>query len=547
MEKTNEVNLTSRYVKDLFNLDLLILNKQNSRGLLPVTNLNIFESSTKNFDPSGLFSTEIFGAVGSDARNTTFGYIELNTTVLHPLVFQHLVGLKALYGHIMAGKKYAKFNRNTGDFELATMDTGETGYVFFIKHIPLLKLDADDSDQRATRIAMIEKYGGSDSMLSRWLVLPAGYRDYYVDDNGVPKEDEVNDLYRKLMNTQNVLGNIKTTPSSEHTIDNIRYRVQQMVLDIYEQFRNVIFDGKHKRFLNSFVKRAVAYSTRNVITPSLSYVTNIYDDSGPTMDDTILGLFQFIKAITPITMNKLSTVFISRIFSEDTDSALLVNPDTLRSEVVSVSNFEKNKWLTMEGLEKIIDKMRRTEVRSEPVMVSGKYLLLVHDYRNTITPIWNTDNMDESLDKAYLRPITYYEMLYLAISHIDKPVPGIATRYPVIVQGSTYPSFTYVQTTENPRKITYVSDGRSMKLIEYPNYNEHYVDGMSVSSQHLGPLGGDFDGDKVSYTAFFKEGSVKEISKILNDKRFYLNTSGRLTYPPLTDTLEYVVSSMLVA
>ena len=74
--------------KTPFNIDLLILDKNKTKQLKPITKLNIFETSSQNFDPDGLYSTEIFGPVGSELRNDSFAYIDLKIKILHPLVYQ---------------------------------------------------------------------------------------------------------------------------------------------------------------------------------------------------------------------------------------------------------------------------------------------------------------------------------------------------------------------------------------------------------------------------------------------------------------------------
>ena len=40
--------------------------------------------SKGTYHPDGLFSNEIFGAEGTPERNKTFGFISLNTKVIHP-------------------------------------------------------------------------------------------------------------------------------------------------------------------------------------------------------------------------------------------------------------------------------------------------------------------------------------------------------------------------------------------------------------------------------------------------------------------------------
>ena len=83
-------------------------------GARPVTSLAIHTPSSTEFHPDGLFSEEIFGMIGSEERlKTAFGYIELNTVILAPVIYRHLVKLSAFYEDIMAGKSYAIFDDKT--------------------------------------------------------------------------------------------------------------------------------------------------------------------------------------------------------------------------------------------------------------------------------------------------------------------------------------------------------------------------------------------------------------------------------------------------
>ena len=79
----------------LFNIDILAPNDAAVQYLGEIVNPNIFESSTNRFDRAGLFSTDIFGQVGSQARNTTLGYIDLKLKILHSFVFQNLCTLNS--------------------------------------------------------------------------------------------------------------------------------------------------------------------------------------------------------------------------------------------------------------------------------------------------------------------------------------------------------------------------------------------------------------------------------------------------------------------
>ena len=66
---------------------LLDINKFISENdLKQVTTANIMRA--EKFDDNGLFSTIIFGLPNSARWRSNYGYIELNTLVLHPLLYE---------------------------------------------------------------------------------------------------------------------------------------------------------------------------------------------------------------------------------------------------------------------------------------------------------------------------------------------------------------------------------------------------------------------------------------------------------------------------
>lgn len=484
------------YLATTFNLDILRLDKQQLRAMTPVQKLNIFIPSSDNFEPHGLFSTEIFGPVGSEQRNTNLSYLKLFTPVFHPLIYSHLITSRAFYKDVMSGTKFAKFDNKVKDLVLSNEEEGRTGYSFFVECLPKIKFDDHDSDFREFKIKMIDKYGVSDYMLDNLLVIPAGLRDYSINKKGVPEEDEINDLYRKILTVANTLSNIKLTPDTLPAVDKIRYRMQEAVYVIYDHIMTLL-DGKHKHIQGSWGSRGILYGTRNVITPSLAHVTDLESPDNITIDHSTVGLYQYARAITPITMNKLHSLFIGHILSPDNTSAYLVNPKTMKSELTEVSVRVRDTWMSIDGLDDMLGSLAQDELRAEPIMLGKHYLMLLYDTGDTITPIFNTDGLPDDVDPKKLRPMTYYELLYIALSGTFDKYRATLTRYPVINLGSIYPSKLFIKTTEDPRNVTIKFHGQERKVTQYPNLKEAYYNSMSPHYAFLDPLGADFDGKSI--------------------------------------------------
>ena len=74
-------------------LKILPTPKEKFRMVGQVTALDTFQNNTRDFHESGLFSTSIFGRVGSQERLTRMAYIDIYVPIFHPRIFNHLCSL----------------------------------------------------------------------------------------------------------------------------------------------------------------------------------------------------------------------------------------------------------------------------------------------------------------------------------------------------------------------------------------------------------------------------------------------------------------------
>ena len=526
----------------LFNLDLLILDDQMAKQMKEVKSLAIFQSSKKEFDPEGLFSVQIFGPIGHEQRSQMPAYIDLKIPILHPLVFRTLISLKAAYLDILEGKTLVKFDSNLGDF--VTDPKGETGYTYFMKYLEKIKWEnASDSTQREFRIELIKKYGNKASMFSKWLVIPAGLRDYTIDDKGQPSEDGINNLYRKLLATAQMLKNTRLVDDGSNILDNIKLKIQKITVEIYEYIEKLM-DGKGKFIQHRWANRSIAYGTRNVITSVPSPVTDLSDPNRPTANHTIIGIGQYIKGIGPIAMNKIHTKFINKIMTADIDQAYLIDPKTLQTKLVRVSPKERESWLSLEGLSDTLDKLLYDEIITSEIHIADCYPCMIADKGDEIFVIFDTGNLPEGITLKDLRPITYMEMAYIAVCDTLNKYIGLLTRYPVLGLGSIYPTRLYVRTTINGRKVKIHINNETYVVNEYPVLGLKAHRAFSAHYSHLGRLDADHDGDTVSLNILYTEESLNELNKMLNDKKFYITTEGKITYSAGTTVTNLVLKHL---
>ncbi|ATA65432.1 putative DNA-directed RNA polymerase beta subunit [Serratia phage vB_SmaM_ 2050HW] len=162
-----------------FNIFIMDVTPELIRSMRATTTTEIFETGTRNFNRDGLFSVETYGTLGSPERDGRFSYINLNTSIFHPLIYKRLGTLKRLYTEIIEGTRYAIFDEEKKDFIPADETVGETGFAFFVKHFPNLVIEEGDSEIRNLRVRLINE-NRNKAMLERILVMPAGLRDLIV-------------------------------------------------------------------------------------------------------------------------------------------------------------------------------------------------------------------------------------------------------------------------------------------------------------------------------------------------------------------------------
>ena len=96
-------------------IEMLRMDKLMSIASRRVTTGQIFES-TNVFHRDGLFSTEIFGDIGSADRFRKNGHIDLKLDILHPLVYLGITSMSSLHAGILDGTKKAIFSKEINNF-----------------------------------------------------------------------------------------------------------------------------------------------------------------------------------------------------------------------------------------------------------------------------------------------------------------------------------------------------------------------------------------------------------------------------------------------
>jgi hypothetical protein len=481
-----------------FNINLLQLTPEKLKIVRQVKSLDMMEGATKNFHPDGLYSTEIFGIVGGEARSVKFGYIDLKIEVIHPTIYNTLIQLKSLYKEILSGKEFARWDLDLNDFVKSDIVDGNTGFEFFISHFKDIKFESRPSVRREQAIKLIEKYKNK-ALVSKVPVLPAGLRDVEVDGSGRTTSDEINEFYYKLLAISNTISP-STVKISPEAYNSQRMSLQNALVDIYTYLSKIV-EGKKNLMMGKWASRKIFNGTRNVIT-SMDTVTSELGSLGSIgFNDTGVGIYQTLKAMLPISQFQLRNGFINTCFATKGAPVLLTNRNTLLSERVEVSSEVYDDWMSNAGLEKFITYFQENSIRHNPVIIADHYLgLMYRGPDGTFKLIHGIDELPEGRSKEDCTPLTIAEYLYTQIYMVANKYPGYVTRYPVTGIGSVYPSKIYLRSTVKSEVRSELGDdwkpmGEDRISYQFPVIGSDFFNSLSPHPSKLKGLTADFDGD----------------------------------------------------
>lgn len=530
-----------------FNVSLLQLTPGKLQGIKPVRVLDIFDGAGQNFHEDGLYSVSIFGKVGDERRSVRVSYIDAKVPIFHPVIFRALVDLKRLYGDIMAGTEYAVWNTEARDFERSNQLDGRTGFQFFCEHWKDIRPTITKSVPREQNIKLIEKYKDM-AMTDKVLVMPAGLRDVEILPDGRVQKDEINDFYASLLGTANTISEASTKSNLE-MLNFSRMRLQRIFNELYAHLESMV-EGKKKLIMGKWASRRIQNGTRNVITAMDTSVAYLGAEGNPGVNSTVMGLYQTLKALGPVARYHVRNGFLSRVFSAVDAPAALVNKKTLKTEMVMLKSVYFDRWMTDEGIEKVITAFNQESLRHKPVEIEGRYLGLVYKGPDgTFKIIQSIDELPATRNKADVHPLSFCELLYLSTYRELNKFPVFVTRYPVTGLGSIYASKVYAKTTiraEQRRELdeNWAPMDDSHVAYEYPIAGGPFVNSLVPHSSKLKGLGADFDGDTSSANVTYSDEAVREVNEFLTKKRAYVGLDGRFIASTSVDTVNLVMHNL---
>lgn len=511
-------------------IDLDLPKADDLRSLKPVTKLDSFDSTGQQFHEDGLFSVSIFGRVGEEMRKTRFSYIDIRTSVFHPILFRTIISLKQLYGEVLSGAAYAVLDPESKDLERSNAVDGKTGYAFFLSCMDKIQWPQTNSTARQDLLKLLERH--KDDYLIRYVpVSPAGIRDLEIGPDNRPQEHEINKLYRKLLAVSQTVQETAIRQNID-SLNAVRWMMQRTVMQIFEMLESMI-DDRYKLIQNRWTARRVFNGTRNVISAMDTTCARLGDPGNIRITDTGIGLYQAIKGLGPVPIHLLNTGFLSKVFHGVNQPATLVNKKTLKPESVMLPSVQVDEWTTVEGLTRILTAFQHTSIRHRELMLADHYFGLIYKGPDgTFRVFQDIDELPESRRREDVKPLTFAELLYITIYAYARAYPNTLSRYPIQGTGSIYPSHTFLVTTsqyEQRRELNDQWQAMDDAHIAYrfPVRDSAFIDTALPHPVRLAGLDGDHDGDTVSNNFLFMDESIAECEEFMKSKKAFVDPSGR--------------------
>ena len=522
--------------------------------LKPVTSLAALIPSSETFDPDGLFSTEIFGQVGTPERNVRESYVHLHTPVIQPMVYKLLITSRAFFGDIMAGKRYALWDKKLKTFVESEDADAETGYSFFTSHIDELILPETGSTLRRYVRALMSKYGASGKsetylLTNRYLVIPAGIRDYRVDPaTGRGKQDPINDLYRSLISKAGIIPGQNNTDSS---VDAVAYNLQLTVVEIYEYLAAIAF-GKKKVINAKLLSRKVFASVLNVLTASVDHKNHYFAPSLGT-NESYIGLAHFCTKNMMSLPYLFKTGLIGESLIDKLSTHQMINVKTKELETVENDPKLYDGFITSKGISSLLKKLQSSDLKKDPFIYSPPgstkqfTIGMKVQTKDGILIVQDPSVLSKEV-RAKLVPLSLAELVYINVIPVQDRVRGISTRYPALNEGSSYPLKDILKTTNKTKEMRILDNDLKVTDIQYDRYpilETGFFDSISLASSHHGALGADHDGDKVTSIPVQTDEGIADIKHMLNKASYYKSpVAGVMNYTYESVPTELLIKSM---
>ena len=459
--------------------------------------------------PDGILSTEIFGSSTEDRRNT-FAYIDLNCHVFQPLVYRTIRKLDRRIDDLISGQKNFTIDK---DGALVEDPNGKTGIEWLYSNWNKIKFKRNDSKIRNDRIKFLETNSRDQLFVSKWVLVPAFYRDVNVNSkqSGKPAIHVLNAPYGKLIRLASMLSQGDFAFNMHYN----RFKIQQTLVEIYDQLKSFV-EKKNGIIKKSILGKNIDYGARMVIATA-KFMSEKPSESIVDFYHVGIPLSYCISCFTPFFIGWIQKFFI-RAFEQTGYKFPVYSPKDKKIVYVKIKNALLQ--FTDDAIHKMMNKfIRSPQQRFDPIKIEteDKTYPLIEFY---IKPM--TDLTPKDAEKAFTeaRGITYTDLFYMAAVDICKDKHVYITRYPMADYMGIFPCRVSVLSTQDTMKMTigdteyknYPIIDKNLPKSEIPS---KFIEVISMQNTYLNAIGGDYDGDQVTCKGVFTQEANLEAEKIM--------------------------------
>lgn len=446
----------------------------------------------------GLLSNELFG-ITKEERANIWGYIDLQGTYLHPLVYKLWGRMDSSIKNIVHGVKSYKIDSKG---YIVESEDGETGLDFLVKNIDKIKIKETDSIDRSNYISFI--MNNKDRIfITKMLVQPPFYRDV-LSKGGRVEVGQLNKYYASLLISAKSLR--ETQDFGFSLGDATKGRIQETILSIYKCVTGtsdipedgVGLSGKLGLISTTSLGKTVDYGSRLILSaPELKVET--LDDM---MTDTIHCALPLASAI--VNFKPFVVFCVKRFFDNEFGGSS------------AIATMDKNGKL-------VYRKVKDPQIMFSDEVIEHQLNKFVFGFSDRFNPVEVTTIDDnEKEHKAYLafkgrnitaeqyergdiegssslinRRLTWCDVLYMATCEAVQDKCVLITRYPIDSAYNQIPQIPRISTIKETENI-YVS-GRFYRW--YPkirekdissNTSNRFIDTLNICNLLIGGMGADY-------------------------------------------------------
>jgi hypothetical protein len=239
---------------------LLDINKYiEENELKEVTSTNI--TTAGKFDDTGLYSNKIFGLQGSKKWRDTFAYFELNSTVIHPVIYEIAKRRCSALIKLLDGR--FSVNRSNKEPEIMKDSSGSFGMNYFVENadeaIEALLHLKDITDSARKLLSYIGK-NKEIVFIDKYLIVPPAYRLARIEFRQMEIPEMTEKYLAALTSAQLVQG---MSPESS-MYNKIALQIQERLYEVYQEIREHV-KGKTGVIRKSLLGKTLDFSGRAVI------------------------------------------------------------------------------------------------------------------------------------------------------------------------------------------------------------------------------------------------------------------------------------------